>query len=259
MTERKLTHLMHQEIDGANTPEETRILERLLAQSPEAKQTYDELRRLSRRLSRVEQLDPPATLKPAISRAIEQRQARAKARPRKLKIIQKLDQLATGRKVAFAFAAGVFSGVALLLVGGNLVGLSGLNHNDVAGTLGAGERSLLAGASEVITLPLEDLQGVIRAEYSGRLRILSLELTSAAPVEIELAYDRKALALEGVRPTGEAGVDIRHTDAGLDVRGEGQIGLEIYLTAQEEPVPPVGVAIASTDGHVYRGEIFLQR
>jgi hypothetical protein len=116
---------------------------------------------------------------------------------------------------------------------------------------------MLVGTAEVVTLPLEEMQGVIRAEYSGRLRILTLELSSATPVEIQIAYDRATLDLEGVRPTGEASLDVLHTDAGLEVRGEGQIGLEMYLTATDEPVSPVSVAVASSDGRVYRGQIFL--
>jgi len=259
MTEQKLTELMHQEIDGANTPEESKILQRLIAESPEAERSYEELRSLSTTLSRVEQVDPPVTLKPAISRAIDQRRAPKTAPSRKLRILEAIDQLTSGRKIAYAFSAGLLAGVALLLVGGNLVGLSGLDQNEVAGTLGAGEPSMLVGTSEVVTVPLEDLQGVIRAEYSGRLRILTMEMTSATPVEIRVSYDREALVLEGVKPIGEADLDVTHTDAGLEVRGEGQIALEVYLTANEGPVPPVGVAIASTDGRVYRGQIFLHR
>ncbi|MGB5873393.1 MAG: hypothetical protein WBG01_18480 [Bacteroidota bacterium] len=259
MTEQKLTELMHQEIDSVNTPEESKILQRLIAESPEAERTYEELCSLSSTLSRVEQVDPPVTLKPAISRAIDQRQAPATAPSRKLRILEAIDQLTSGRKIAYAFSAGVLAGVALLLAGGNLVGLSGLDRNDVAGTLGAGEPSMLVGTSEVVTVPLEDLQGVIRAEYSGRLRILTMELTSATPVEIRVAYDREALFLEGVKPIGKANLDVTHTDTGLEVRGEGQIGVEVYLTANQEPVAPVGIAIASTDGRVYRGQIFLQR
>jgi hypothetical protein len=257
MNERKLTELIHREIDGANSPEETRTLQGLISESPDAKRSYDELCALAHTLSGVEQVEAPPTLKPAIARAIEQRHAATARRPARARILEAVEGLTSGRKIAYAFSAGLLAGAALLFAGWSLAGMSGLDHNDVAGTLGAGERSMLVGTAEVVTVPLEDMRGTIRAEYSGRLRILTLKLSSAAPVQIQVSYDRAVLDLEGVRPTGEAEVDIFHTDAGVEVRGEGQIGLELYLTAQDEQVPPVSIAIASTEGRVYRGQVFL--
>jgi hypothetical protein len=231
MTEQKLIELLHQEIDGVNSREESRLVAKYIAEDPEAKRLFDELQALSKTLSGVDELDAPPTLKPAIGRSLEHDYSSASTRPRKLRILEALESHAPGWRLGYAFSGGVLAGIVLFLLGGNLLELGQVNQNDIVGTVGAGEVSVLLEPAEIVSIPLEDLQGEITTEYSGRLRVLRFEMTSVAPLDIQIAFDRSALTLEGVKRLGNPEGEVSQTHEGVEIHAEGHIAFELYLTS----------------------------
>ena len=137
MTKQKLIELIHQEIDGVNSPEESRLVAKHIAEDPETKRLFDELQSLSKTLSSVDELDAPPTLKPAIARSLEHSYSSASTRPRKLRILEALESLAPGWRLSYAFSGGVLAGIVLFLLGGNLLELGQVNENNSVGTVGA--------------------------------------------------------------------------------------------------------------------------
>lgn len=71
MIDPKLIELMNRVLDGAATEPERADLDRALTASPEARDHYDELRRLVRRLESVPMVDPPAHLHPRVMDSVD--------------------------------------------------------------------------------------------------------------------------------------------------------------------------------------------
>jgi len=71
MIPQNMIELIHQEIDGANTPDESRQLQEYLSQDPTARQMYGELLTLAGMMARVPQAEASANVQKIVMNSID--------------------------------------------------------------------------------------------------------------------------------------------------------------------------------------------
>jgi hypothetical protein len=187
----RFTDLMQAEIDGANSGQESAELHAYLARSPLAREHFDQLKALSGALDRMDEVAPPAELKSEIIAAVRRRgdaeipgsHPIPRQAPSRGKIVL---------RYGYALAAGVILGV----VGHQWATGDGfgVDPSDVAGTLATREV-----AAPITETPI-DFRGAIgtaRLERTGSGYDLEVNLTSAAPIGIELAFPAEAVSFRG--------------------------------------------------------------
>ncbi len=187
MTDERYIRLMNSEIDGQNTPDESRELERYLDAHPDARRCFEELCDLGRVFSDVPQLDPPPGLTDAIyaeTTGRENRRARRDLFAAVREALRPQPQL----RPAYAFVAGLLVGLGLLCV----VSVTVLRGGPEGayrpyGTMVAEKGELLN--SQCVPLELPELFGGVCFEHTTNSVDVHLGLSAESEVEIVFEYD----------------------------------------------------------------------
>jgi hypothetical protein len=178
---------MNGEIDGQNTPEESRELERYLDAHPDARQHFEELCDLGRLFSDVRPLSPPPGLTARIHAATTARESKRRNRGPFAVVREALRPLPQLRP-AYAFVAGLLIGLGLLCVA-TLTVLRGGPDGAYRpyGTMIADRGELLN--SQCVPLELPELYGGACFEHTTNAVDVHLGLSAETQVQIVFEYD----------------------------------------------------------------------
>ena len=195
MNDPRLNDLMNRELDGCNTPQESRILRERLLEEPEAREYFRQLRHAVEALDDIELEEPPAGLRAAILAA--QAGGVHHAPERETGIPGALRDLAR-TAVLVPLAAGLVAG---LLVS-NLV-LRGVDDtNGLGGTAGAERQDLVPAGNVPLDLTAAGATGNLWVESDADRTTCRLSLTANTPLEIVLELG-PATVCRGYRLDGE--------------------------------------------------------
>lgn len=149
MLDKRTYDLVNQEIDGANSPRDSKRVRETLERNKEARELYAELKKLSATLKNVPKVDPPRSLKLRILNSLPRPSAASPSLWDRLSDFVRIPVFRT----AYTFAGGVVAGIALFLA------FSGAPSDSagLAGTIGQS-----AKASARIELP--EVSGSIRGQ-----------------------------------------------------------------------------------------------
>ncbi len=226
MIDRKLDRLMNQELDGANTAEESETLRRALDDSREARERFDELRAACAFLRGVEgPVSGPefkervmAAVRPAARQAGRERSPLRSSAPGLLQF-----------KYALFFGLGLGLGLLILVVFKNRTIGAGIDARQLVGTVA--EARLLRPAGD-----LRFDQGVVsqdlRLRYGDGLLVADVQGRAAHDVDIVLTYDKDRLTFDALRQTmgDQGGVTIE--PGRLEVRTAGRHGFVLAFAVK---------------------------
>jgi anti-sigma factor RsiW len=112
MIDDKYTELIHREIDGANSPQESAQLKAYLAAHPEAQRFHDELASMSNLLREVQPVEPPAPLQDIVMYRLPNRYA-AQPKTSLLATLREWFEVKINFKYAYVFAGGLTMGIVM--------------------------------------------------------------------------------------------------------------------------------------------------
>jgi anti-sigma factor RsiW len=227
--------LIQADLDGELSAAERAELARLLLQDPAARRLQDQLRRTHLLLLEVPQAEPPASLRPAIHKALGLPAGAAVLREK------------SSERRSYRLAAGILGGLVVAGIGYGLLedrldasrGLQGSvtagmpDRPPVAGT------SIRAGEAEVVAK-------LYRAGTGLRLELRSM---SPVPVEVVASYDAATMR---PRHDGDGALSERAGELRLDLAAGGQsrsvdfsgaapIRLELRLAGQPAATATLGL------------------
>jgi anti-sigma factor RsiW len=234
--------LIHREIDGEMTAEESARVRELLATDDEAQRCHDELRILADHLDHVERVAPPPDLRANILRSIR-RAARTERRIPFGGLRNLVDRLRPGH--GYAFATGLAAGIALLaFVSADR--MRGLDDSLASGSLVRPAPSATAEIVDRIQLESAGTRSVVVARREAGTVWLELEVDSGEAVEIELAPGDgswKPLGFEQSRP----GAALTMRPDRVSIRHHGETRYRIAFDAAGLP-SSVRVTLRSSQG-----------
>ncbi len=236
MIQEKYIELMNGELDGANSPDTSRELHSYLAENPEARIYYQELREAVRIFAKVEPLEPPPGLRDDIlatvdhSMATSQAAGHATAEGSVDERIGLVPAIIEGFRFRmrpshnYAFAAGLLVGLMLFAAIWRLNPGSGAGDIDqLYGTIISQVESGHGTMGELIPIDLPGIVGSAQAYYAEDKVLIRLGLSSDRPVQILFQYDER-MACEGFRAGNPGSCDFSVTgkQTELNHRGEGE-------------------------------------
>ncbi|MDZ7359546.1 MAG: hypothetical protein ONB46_02305 [candidate division KSB1 bacterium] len=201
----KFIELMHQEIDGANSPKESAKLQAFLASNPEARKLYEELASMSSLLQEVKPVEPPAYLPHVIMNRLPTN--RYASRPAANWVAGFREWLATNfsPKSAFAFAGGAIMGIVMyaLLVQTTLQSPAE-DWSKLSGAMI--QRETVENLKTVQTLEIngQNVAGKIDLKNTENLVAAELALDSSQPIEVTISFDEKQLGLKSLTMLDES-------------------------------------------------------
>jgi len=205
MIDDKYLQLMHAEIDGVNTPQQSAKLREYLGQRPEAQRLYEELTAATALLQELKPVEPPPHLQHAIMHAL----------PPRVQFQQHFDFKAWLRewvspafelKTALAFSGGLAIGLVFLILFTHRGLETEVSENSkLYGTIGLQHAG--SGIEKTVRVVIQDaeLHGTASLQHTGNQLSVIFSLSAPQPFDLSVAYDAAALSFTGVDVL-EAGV-----------------------------------------------------
>lgn len=218
MIDERLTDLMNQELDGANTADESRELHGRLEADAEARARFDELRRLGEMFRESGEIEPPRGLHAAIVASLAKERS-AETRKRALGALAALPARRGRPRVGFAFAAGLVSGACLLAVVLLVTPLwSPVDPGRLRGALVSRDVKRISGEPLIFELPggagearVIDIDGAVEVDVA---------LSSPGPVRVILEH-AAGLRYDGIRVPGGAPHAVSVGSRSIEIDHEG--------------------------------------
>ena len=261
--------LINQEIDGVNTPEQSREVRRYLDADPKAKNLYDELQELGRVFDWTARIEPPPLLRERIMFALEQRAERPEERPEERPQAQPQAQPArrpeerpplfprpvswrrpASWQPAWLFGAGILTCLALLALGSLLIPEpDSVLQRDGYGSLTGPRRAegdLVADGGQ---FTLAGLEGTVTAAFLRETVLLTLEAATDRPVEIRIDHD-PLLHLAAFRPGQKSDVALVQGENFVVLTHEGTTAYALEFDGEWNPGSFLRVAVLA-DGRLH--------
>lgn len=220
--------LVHRELDGEISPEEQRLLQRLLADDAGKREFRERLRLLHETLRRVPDLEPPDALRPRVLEASAFSRPRPTARGGRDVSERGVSSL-RGRMLRLAppLAAGLLGGA---ILAGWWLGAAGSTTFDPAAISGAMGAGAAHGASlDTATMQLDGLRASASLHAGTAGRDLILQVDSRVPTEIILDCALEDCAVRGFAWLDGAGDEARLDAGRLRVPISGATTLAVRL------------------------------
>ncbi len=185
MVDEKNIYLMHQEIDGANTEDESAALRSCLA-DPEAQHYYQELNEFCAHLNKLPVMEPSSGLPYRIVQVLP-RDHYAKKTEMHPPLLNGLIEFLRERisyRYTFAFSTGLAAGMVLLFL---MNYPKAYNPTDVTGSIGLDPNWK---KTEDVTFNDAEVHGEVAIRHDQDKMLIELHVQSTASVEAIVQFDR---------------------------------------------------------------------
>jgi len=246
MIEERYEDLLHRALDGELTPEESARLRGHLAASPEARAHYDDLENLFQMLAQVEEFEPPAAFREAIVERIRATPAGAgpAARHREGWLGPAVMALRKGLRpaTAYAFAAGIVAGLALLATFGQHWTPGSVDDSALPGTMLRSRQLKHLAAVDEQQLTLDGARGRIRTKFVSGTVVAEIDLSSPGALEVVIEFDGGVLSPVAFEQTRAGAGRITVGSGRIHIDHSGQRTYLLVFTGNEGAVADGGAA-----------------
>jgi hypothetical protein len=213
----RLMELVHGQIDGANTSDESAELEALLDGDREAQVLFDDLTTVAGMLNGIEAREPPARLRQAILEALP------KGRPADPPRGERFDPLkalfgAMRARPGFAFAYTFSFGLVVGLVGFSIFANTSqplpADPSALQGALVAQNVTPDLPVVDEASVDVAGVAGTVRVREGQDLVVVELALDASGTVEARLTFDREGFSLRAYSRTSDGPGPRLATEAG---------------------------------------------
>jgi len=242
---------MHAEIDGTNSPDESRELREYLDGDPDALRRFEELKEVGRVLSDARQVSPPASLKRAIMSAVADRGRPSAARGYRARLREALSPPPRTR-LAYAFAGGVAVGLVLFAAFSvTLPHMAPGDGADLFGTMGGGRCFV---AAEPVSFDVPGATGRASLRYCAETVTLELSLSSDSEVVVVLSYD-DGVDFDGVKALQPGDHAIRVIGHSAELTHAGTRDYDLYFTDYTESHLPMRMSVVAAGRSVFESSV----
>ncbi len=257
----RIAELMNSEFDGVNSEAESRELAEYLDAHPGAREEFEQLQALTRRLHAEGHVDPPAHLFHRIISAIpfgRHSRPAGSAHESGDGIFSWLGGLFPRPRLRYAstFGVGLVAGVVLLwaAVANNRVDGS-LDISNLYGTMKAINPSDGFEVVGKVGVDLDQVHGEIRLHESDRTLLAEVSLSASEEIRWVLRYDGSDIAFEGFRQVeGPAGDMVAATDE-MTVNQVGDSRYILFFTETNGTHSTMSIEIFSAGKLLYQNEL----
>jgi len=256
MTDPRINELMNQEIDGTNTPAETRELHAHLESHPESLRIYSELQEVVGIFEKVEMLDPPPGLRESILATAGQ--GMVEGRPNWRTDLRDMFAQVLRPALAVSFALGLIGG--LLIFDGyrtwqERAGAPATAH--LQGMAGHDQDTLSLAPSFERALRGEPVRGELRVSSGRTAALFEIEITTETAATVQLIHGAGWSGAGFHSLTGQAG-GLRVTEDAVTFDTSGAGLWEIRLLRTENLNDPITLIIQHKGEIVAKETVIVQ-
>lgn len=251
---------MNQEIDGANSSQESSDLKKHLSKNPEARQYFDELFAMSTVLSAVEEIEPSSNLKKNIMKEILPKKLYTQQRKTFLPSLFERFQMKSALKYAYVFSCGLIFGllVYLLFTGveqkGDSFDVSKLygtmTLKELAGTLKPGDR---------FPIDTEHVRGSVEVAYSEAIVFIEVKVETQKEINLAFAFDENDLSVYGYAQASGGKGTVHMGQNLVEVAHTGDNTYQIILNNTVQNSTTLYFKITADGGILYDRPIIVRR
>jgi hypothetical protein len=259
MLDEKYIDFMNQEIDGANSSEESSELKKHLASNPEARQYFDDLLTLSTLMSTVKEVEPSSALKKNIMTDIASKKLYEQERGTFLGSLFERFQMQGALKYAYVFSCGLIVGLLVytLFVStphkGNSLDISRLygtmTLKDVAGTLKSGDR---------FTIDMEHMSGSIEVAYSESIVFVEMKVETQKEIELTLDFGEQDLSVYGYAQANGTRGTVTMSERLVEITHTGDNIYQVILNNTTRNPPTLSLKITAEGVVLYDRPIIVK-
>jgi hypothetical protein len=250
---KRYIRLMNAEIDGANSPEESRELREYLDANEEAREHFEELKAVGVAMAEAGQVSPPEGLRAAIMRIVRQRE-RARARGGFVEWVRQGLSPAPRMRLAYSFAGGVAVGLVLFAILSMTLPQLAMVPGDgreLMGTMG-GERCFVA--ADAVDFEVPGAAGSASVRYCAETVTLQLSLESESEVVVILSYDEE-VDFDGLRAYQAGDHAIAVTGNRAELTHAGMRDYDLYFTDCTESHLPLRMRVESGGRSLFESNV----
>jgi len=245
MMEERYIELMNKEIDGLNTPSESRNLQTYLNSDSEAKNFFDDLQRTAKVLQGVEEKEPPSYLRNHILNSIKFAPTTGASQHGWIGQLAETFQSRSFRRYALVFASGLCVGI-LFFVFANPWRKELTDTTKLSGSMALFPDLSHLQVVDSVHVESEGIDGAFKTYRNEGRIFVEIALQSAENVRIELNSDSAELVFGSVgRLAGTEG-DVNVTQGKIIFTG---VNSDRSIVTFSE----VGFAQRPIEGRIYEG------
>ncbi|MDI6767164.1 MAG: hypothetical protein QME52_10115 [Bacteroidota bacterium] len=256
MIDEKYIKLINQEIDGINSPRESKRLNKHLDQNPEARKLHKELSALSSLLSKIPIVEPPEHLEKNILKSVPFNTTTKRAK--KQSIIQSFIEFLFGKKIdfAYAFSLWIIAGVVLLsIVYSVFFKHTSVNITDLYGTMIINQPVGNFHVSERLLINENNVQGDVQLSYSSDALLVEVKLNSQSEIDIGLEFAQNELVFQGFRKYNAVDNDLLVNNSSVRFSHKGENNYLIVLGRTTANLSPIHMKIFSSETLIFSNDL----
>ncbi|MBI4548249.1 MAG: hypothetical protein HY707_09730 [Ignavibacteriae bacterium] len=194
MTHDRLIELIHGEIDGVNSPEESTVLSEHLSKNPETQKLFEDLYSLSNILDKTPKIDPPKSLEKLILNSIPVNKLSTKKRMEFFKLRLRLPNFAFQLRYAYVFVAGLAIGiVSFSILYSTLSRNRSVDISTLYGTMMRDTTPANFQLADQLEIHTSDVEGAFTLKYTNDAVLADILLESTEEIALVLEFDRNDL------------------------------------------------------------------
>jgi anti-sigma factor RsiW len=246
--------LIHREIDGANSPEESAACRRLIETHSDARALEADLRHMTRLFDRVGTAEPPGHLRRAILDALPRRVPAASAWG---VLREGLQSIVDGfqKRPRFALVSsvcvGLVAGFGLYAALAGRVGIDRSNTGDLTGTIAEPPAADRMETVKEVPIAVDGMRGRVSVQVGQTAVVVELESEVARTVEVRLTFPEGAYGLRGFSQLRGAAEPSFTTRPGLIRVTTAGVNTQTFLLNHEGPVSPLALSLFDSGEEVF--------
>jgi len=253
--------LIHQEMDGVNTPAERTAFRSLIEEDSEARAVEADLRSVTLLLDRAGSIDPPRHMTEAILNALPQ-QVRARSGWEALG--EPLKTILDGfqRRPRFALVSTLCVGlVAGFGVYAALAGTGLMDHSDTSGLTGTLFERRAADELETVnevTIDVDAGSGRVGVTTAQNIVYVELELDVEQALEVRLTFDEGAYGLRGFSQLRSEAGPYLTAEPGLFRISTSGANTHTFALSQKGPVSPLALSLFEDGKEIFATTLYMR-
>lgn len=266
-----VTELLNKELDGILTAADRQTLDDLLAGDENVRILRRDLQGITRLCAGSQPVDPPATLRPAVGRAIEaiQNAPARTAHPASgaLGVLEFFTRLFAPRpqvRLAYAFLGGIVFGGLILTLVMNLIERGTVREDEVLGSMVTADRAESVWTSISVSTPL--VQGKISTQRSGTTEGVQIDLGYQGSGMLRLQMDigtRAVQMLRQVSPEPEDAIQAHRASPRVEmqagrilIHGNQIRDLRLVFRHATPDAMPISIELFEGEVSLYKSHLF---
>lgn len=236
----RIRELIHGELDGINSPEQSKELQGILAADSKAADYFRELKDLDATLKGSPMVEPPASLKADIMAEIGAGQSHTTITPIH---VGSASRNRVSLKAVSMFAVGLAAGLACFLLFGGGDRPAFLNQSDLYGTIAAvKDRSVFTPVAEQ-ELTLDGVTAEIKTHSAKGIGSATLEIETEGTVDVALSFEPNRMSFLGFGQSTGTANQFSIEDGTIHFVNSGNGRYTFLFAGSELPAGEITVAI----------------